>query len=174
VSTEKTKSAPTTVINIAPIASPINPYEFGRRYLLAARQDTDTPEVKAGIEERVKYMQFLQRKLAPLETVEPILCLALMRAALDVRARAFLTEALRIQTEQIPKLAKAKPAVKPDQVIEHPPAILDELAAAKKRIAELEAKAFTHPEPAPPAKRTKPPKADPAPVEPEPETPETT
>lgn len=147
---KKPKTVPTTVMNVAPIPTPINPYEFGRRYLLAAKQDTDTAETKAAIDERVKYMAFLQRNLPPLETNEPILCMALMRAALDVRARAFLTEALAAQTREIPKWYKPKaaaPPVKPDQVIEHPAAVVDELAAAKKRIAELESMAFKHPQP---------------------------
>lgn len=151
-----TKTVPTTVLNIAPMKSPINPYEFGFRYLKASQQDTDTPEVKAKIEERKSYMRWLVAKLPALETNEPIICLALMRAALDVKARAFLVAALEVQVEQIPKLVEAAnakrraaaPAVKPDEVITRPAASPpdSETEALKRRIAELEGK-LGHPTP---------------------------
>lgn len=142
MSEKPAKTVVTTVLNIAPMAAPINPYNFGARYLAASKQGTDTPDVTAEIAERVKYMNWLQKKLPPLESHEPIVCLALVRAALDAKARAFLRTALASQDELLAATAAASTAVavaKPAIVPEVSTAQVDALAAALARIEALEA-----------------------------------
>jgi len=142
----KPRTVATTVLNIAPMGTPINPYNFGYRYLNASRQDTDSAEVTAQITERMTYMRWLEKRCPPLESNEPIVCLALVRAALDAKARAFLIAALTAQGELVQAAAvKAppKPAIKPDEVIAAPvaPPTVADLERAIARIQALEAQA---------------------------------